>query len=234
VAEPGEAPLAPPSPREVAQRLETIGPNQRIALAVAIGLAVAWPLWPSMPFPYPLALGWVAGVGFFLASTAVVLSKATPDHMRARARRQDPLRPVIFSVVVAAAAVSFVALGFMLGQKANGETTPPRILVAGLAVVASWMLTHTVFALHYAHLYYGDAGRKGAQDRGGLAFPQEPTPDFWDFLYFSFVVGMTCQVSDVQVTSRHMRRLTLGHGVLSFLFNAVILALAVNFIAGAV
>jgi uncharacterized membrane protein len=219
-----------------ASPLIVIGPNQRVLLAAVVGVALVWSLWDALPFPYPLAIGWIVGVTFFLGSTAVVLAKATPDHMRARARKQDPLRAVLFSVVVAAAAVSFVALGFMLGGKAAGQMpTLPRIVVAGFAVLASWTLTHTIFALHYAHLYYGDdPARKGVQDRAGLLFPDEQVPDFWDFLYFSFVVGMTCQVSDVQVTSRHMRRLTLGHGVLSFLFNAVILALAVNFIAGAV
>jgi uncharacterized membrane protein len=100
-------------------------------------------------------------------------------------------------------------------------------------VVASWTVTHTVFALHYAHHYYGDGPAPGADDdRGGLAFPGEEPPDYWDFLYFSFVVGMTCQVSDVQVTSRAMRRMTLMHGVLSFFFNTVILALSVNLLAG--
>jgi uncharacterized membrane protein len=221
---------------EVPQSLNPVGPNQRILLAVVGGAGVAWSIWRRLPFPYPLIIGWIAGVALFLAVTAVILAKATPDRMRARARKQDPLRPVLLAIVVAAACASFVALGFMLGAKApGGMPVGPRILIAGLAVLASWTLTHTVFALHYAHLYYGDdPARRGVQDRGGLAFPTEPTPDFWDFLYFSFVVGMTCQVSDVQVTSRHMRRMTLSHGVLSFLFNAVILALAVNFIAGAV
>ena len=228
--------MARRSSRESLPALNVIGPNQRILLAVLIGALVTWPLWAALPFPYPLAIGWIVGVTFFLASTGVVLSNATPDHMRARARKQDPLRPLLFSVVIAAAAVSFVALGFMLGKDASGHVAiSVRILVAGLAVLASWLLTHTTFALHYAHLYYGDNPLlKGDQDRGGLKFPEERVPDFWDFLYYAFVVGMTCQVSDVQVTSRHMRRLTLGHGVLSFLFNAVILALAVNFIAGAV
>ena len=228
--------MARRSPSESLPSLEVVGPNQRILLAAIIGVLVTWSLWSSMPFPYPMAIGWIVGVTFFLASTAVILSKATPDRMRARARKQDPLRPLLFSVVVAAAAISFVALGFMLGQKgASGMGAGARILVAGLAVLCSWTLTHTMFALHYAHLYYGDDPLvEGEQDRGGLKFPDERVPDFWDFLYFSFVVGMTCQVSDVQVTSRHMRRLTLGHGVLAFFFNAVILALAVNFIAGAV
>lgn len=222
--------------RESLPPLSIIGPNQRILLAGIVGVLVTWPLWRALPFPYPLAIGWIVGVTFFLGITAAILAKATPGRMRARARKQDPLRPVLFSVVVAAAAVSFVALGFMLGKDATGRIAiGPRILIAGLAVLASWLLTHTIFALHYAHLYYGDDPlQKGEQDRGGLKFPDERVPDFWDFLYYSFVVGMTCQVSDVQVTSRHMRRLTLGHGVLAFLFNAVILALAVNFIAGAI
>ncbi|MGH6968769.1 MAG: DUF1345 domain-containing protein [Stellaceae bacterium] len=222
--------------RPAAVAAAVIGPNERLLIALAIGAVLSWAMWDRLPFPFSLAVGWIVGVTFFLAVTAFMVNKATPDHMRARARKQDPFRPVIFSVVVVAAVVSLFALGFMLEQKANGGmTTAPRILVAGLAVVASWTLTHTIFALHYAHLYYGDNPlEKGEQDRGGLKFPEEGTPDFWDFLYFSFVVGMTCQVSDVQVTSRHMRRMTLGHGVLAFFFNAVILALAVNFIAGAV
>ncbi|HYL31973.1 MAG TPA: DUF1345 domain-containing protein [Stellaceae bacterium] len=228
--------MARSSSPEVSPHLHVIGPNQRIVLAVVVGALVTWLLRTVLPFPYPLALGWIVGVTVFLVSRAVILSRATPDRMRARARRQDPLRPVLFSVVIVAAAVSLVALGFMLSAKAAGQlSTGPRIVVAGLAVLASWTLTHTMFALHYAHLYYGDNPlRKGVQDRGGLVFPDEPAPDFWDFLYFSFVVGMTCQVSDVQVTSRHIRRMTLGHGVLAFFFNAVILALAVNFIAGAI
>jgi uncharacterized membrane protein len=105
-----------------------------------------------------------------------------------------------------------------------------RIVLASLSMLASWTLTHTMFALYYAHHYYG-TGDADHADRGGLQFPGEPTPDYWDFFYFSFVIGMTCQVSDVQVGSRPMRRLVLIHGVLSFFFNAVILALAVNFLA---
>ena len=118
-------------------------------------------------------------------------------------------------------------------QKPNGATAP-HLVLAILAVATSWLLVHTMFALHYAHYYYGDdPSRAGDDERGGLAFPGGGPPDYWDFFYFSFVVGMTCQVSDVQVTSRGMRRLTLTHGVLSFFFNTGLLALAVNIIAGA-
>lgn len=154
--------------------------------------------------------------------------------LRRRVRQLDPRRWVILALIIAAATTSVFALGFTL-QKEPGETVVAlvtRLLLAGLTVVASWTVTHTTFALHYAHHYYGDGPAPGAADhRGGLAFPGGALPDYWDFLYFSFVVGMTCQVSDVQVTTRAMRRLTLLHGVLSFFFNTVILALAVNLLA---
>jgi len=181
-----------------------------------------------------LALAWLAGVVLFLALVALVVAGAKPEQLRRRARELDPRRWVITTLIIAAATVSLFALGFTL-QKVPNETEVAlltRLVLAGLTVAASWTLVHTTFALHYAHHYYGDGPAPGPQDdRGGLAFPGDEMPDYWDFLYFSFVVGMTCQVSDVQVTSRPMRRLTLLHGILSFLFNTVILALAVNLLA---
>jgi uncharacterized membrane protein len=100
-------------------------------------------------------------------------------------------------------------------------------------VALSWALLHTVYSLHYAHVYYGDID-PGKQFRAekGLEFPGKDEPDYLDFAYFSFVVGMTCQVSDVQVTSKRMRRLTLLHGIISFAFNTVILALLINTLSG--
>jgi uncharacterized membrane protein len=92
---------------------------------------------------------------------------------------------------------------------------------------------HTVFSLRYAHLFYRESGAAPSEGlAGGLAFPEEPEPDYLDFAYFAFVIGMTCQVSDVQITSRPIRHLALLHGVLSFAFNTVILALSVNIISG--
>ena len=180
-----------------------------------------------------IASAWVVGVAIFLALTAAVMVGASPERVRARVRQLDPRRWVVLAIIVAAASISLLALGLTL-QKAAGETAGAlalRLVVTGLTVVASWTLTHTVFALHYAHHYYGDVHGPAAADRGGLAFPGTELPDYWDFLYFALVIGMTCQVSDVQVTSRAMRRLTLMHGVLSFFFNTIVLALAVNLLA---
>ena len=100
-------------------------------------------------------------------------------------------------------------------------------------VFISWTTLHVIYAVHYAHIYYDPTERKDdGKVRGGLEFPGTKEPDYWDFVYFSFVVGMTCQVSDVQITARHLRHLATAHGVVSFFYNTVVVALAVNVVAG--
>jgi uncharacterized membrane protein len=228
----GRSPLR--SRKRLATALRRPYPALRLLVAVAAGAAMLAFLPRSMRDGERLALAWLGGVGVYLALVALVVAEATPEQLRRRARELDPRRWVITALIVAAATVSLFALGFTL-QKVPNESLAgllTRLTLAGLTVAGSWTLVHTTFALHYAHHYYGDGPAPGPQDdRGGLAFPGDELPDYWDFLYFSFVVGMTCQVSDVQVTSRAMRRITLLHGVLAFLFNTVILALAVNLLA---
>ena len=99
-------------------------------------------------------------------------------------------------------------------------------------IIGSWLLVHTIFAMHYAHEYYQDHQTQSECKAGGLAFPEDIEPDYWDFLYFSFVIGMTSQVSDIQITSRSMRRLSLLHSILSFFINTAIVAMSINIIAG--
>ena len=208
--------------------------GSRLLLCTVVGAMVFAALPETMRLPARLVSAWTAGVTLFLVLTVLVIADASPERVRRRARLLDERRWVILAIIVVAAGASLLALGFTL-QKEPHETAAvlaTRIILAGLTVIASWTLTHTMFALHYAHHYYGDGPEPGDDDRGGLAFPGGEAPDYWDFVYFAFVVGMTCQVSDVQVTSRAMRRMTLIHGVLSFFFNAIILALAVNLLAG--
>jgi uncharacterized membrane protein len=158
----------------------------------------------------------------------------TPPHkLRTRAQEQDVSRTVIFIFVVMAACAGLFAVGFLFfGNK--GVVHRPHfffhLLMSLIAVVSSWMLVHTVFGLRYAHTFYGDPdGPEGPlQHAGGLDFPGGRLPDYMDFAYFSFVIGMTFQVSDVQITSREFRKLVLLHGMLSFGFNTVILALTIN------
>ncbi|HET7593865.1 MAG TPA: DUF1345 domain-containing protein [Stellaceae bacterium] len=213
---------------------DLVAASGRLLFCAAVGAVVVGSLPDTLRLSIRLASGWVVGAALFLTITAFIIVGSSPERVRRRARLVDPRRWMILAIIVAAAAVSLVALGFTLQREAHetAAALAARLALAGLTVVASWTVTHTVFALHYAHHYYGDGPAPGADDdRGGLAFPGDELPDYWDFLYFSFVVGMTCQVSDVQVTSRPMRRMTLIHGVLSFFFNTVILALSVNLLA---
>jgi uncharacterized membrane protein len=203
-------------------------------LAIAVG-GVGFLLAPASLGPALRGTaGWVIGVAAFLGLTLLATSHCSLERIRARARALDERAWVILVLVVAAAAASFGALGFVLRKPPDGAgISALALFLAGLSVTASWLLVHTNFALHYAHVYYDDPEEAGDTDRGGLLFPGKASPDYWDFFYYSFVVGMTCQVSDVQVTSRSMRRLTLIHGIVAFFFNTGVLALAINILASA-
>lgn len=207
----------------------------RLLIGAIVGAAMGFAAEGVLRTPFRVAAGWIVAVTVYLVLTALVIGPAGPEQCRHYSRLQDPRRWIIMVMMVIAAGVSLLALGTSFAKAANetdvGLTL--RLVFAALTIIASWTLTHSVFGLHYAHHFYGDdETREGLQDRGGLQFPGNDAPDYWDFLYFSYVVGMTCQVSDVQVTSRGMRRMVLLHGVLSFFFNTFILALAVNFVAG--
>jgi uncharacterized membrane protein len=137
-------------------------------------------------------------------------------------------------LVLLAIAASIAAIFFLLQKpKDDGSPAALQVALAILTIVCSWFLTHVMFGLHYAHRFYRDDPSTPERDAtGGLNFPGTQEPTYWDFLYFSFVIGMTSQVSDVQVTSSAMRKLVLWHGVLSFAFYTIILALGINIVAG--
>ena len=118
-------------------------------------------------------------------------------------------------------------------KAATGGEPAVYLAMIVVTIILSWSLVHTVFTLHYAHGYYGPSADDDDTDGlvGGLEFPSEPRPDYWDFMYFSFVIGMTGQVSDVQVSGRMLRRLALIHGIVAFFFNTIILALTINIVA---
>jgi uncharacterized membrane protein len=166
-----------------------------------------------------------------LIFTWLTITFTPANRLRQRAREQDLSRMLIFIFVVLAACSSLFAVGFLLHTN-KAEQRPhlgTHLVISLYAVVVAWLLAHTVFALRYAHTFYGDDNDPATDTHaGGLQFPNEEKPNYMDFAYFSFVIGMTFQVSDVVITSRNMRRLVLLHGILSFGFNTVILALAIN------
>jgi uncharacterized membrane protein len=151
------------------------------------------------------------------------------ERIRAVAQRQDVGRTLIFIFVIIVACAALFAVAFLIRNgKPEERRLSIRLLLALATIVLSWLLMHAVFGLRYAHKYYDDDANRADKNAGGLKFPGDDLPDYRDFAYFSFVIGMTCQVSDVDVTLREMRRLVLLHGILSFGFNTVILALTIN------
>jgi uncharacterized membrane protein len=204
----------------------------RLLIAVVLGIAVSL----LVPAPLRLAMraviGWDAGILCYLVLILVMAARATPQSMRRRALREDATRWAFLTLMACAAWFSmFALLGILHEARGDGGHLAVELaLLAGATIILSWLLAHIAFAVHYAHDYYAD---REAKRPAGLIFPGKPdAPDYWDFLYFSLVVGMTCQVSDVQVATRFWRRLVLAHGVLAFLFNTVVLALSINILAG--
>lgn len=201
--------------------------HARFYLTGLLGVLV----WVVTPALNPAVRLTVAGDVFFasyLLTTGIQIAQSTTSSMRKRAFYEDEGMLVIFLMTVAAIAVSELAIFDLIHNE--GLPVRLRLGLAVLTVLLAWLTMHTIAAVHYAHVYYARANDPHDEDgdAGGLMFPGTPVPDFSDFLYYAFVVGMTAQVSDVQVNSRRMRRITLCHGVLSFLFNTVLLALAVN------
>jgi uncharacterized membrane protein len=212
--------------------LRNLQARPRLFLSVAIGVIAALLMPAGLGRALRLVISWDCGAATFLVLVIAMAAGATPESMRRRAAPEDEAGWVFLALVGSAAFFSmFAVLGLMRDAKAaGGPMSVAPALIAGITILLSWLFTHAVFAVHYAHNYFS---RPGANGKPPLDFPgEESDPDYWDFLYFSFVVGMTAQVSDVQVTTQYWRRLVLAHGLLSFLFNTVVLALSINLLAG--
>lgn len=167
----------------------------------------------------------------------IIILTCDPREVRKVASLEDSSRTLIFILVVSAAVVSLGAVIFLL--KSSKQATDPEVtshvLLSMASVVTSWWLVHTIFTMRYAHLYYStNPDNAGKKPLGGLQFPGEQEPDYLDFVYFSFVLGTTFQVSDVEISSRRIRRLALIHGLIAFAFNTAILALSINVVSGLV
>ncbi len=203
--------------------------HARLFAAILIG-AASLQILPLAWLPRERGIAaWDAGVCTYLLLIALLFALSPPTRMEANARAQETGEWTLFFLVLAGATASFVAIisefGAMKGV--TGAARTEKILFVAATLTLSWLLTQATFALRYAHEFYSRANPSDDID-GGLEFPGEPKPDYWDFLYFSAVLGMTFQVSDVQITSRKLRRLATLHGMLGFLFNTVIIALTVN------
>jgi uncharacterized membrane protein len=209
--------------------------RQLVALLPALGVgALAWPLRDMGTVATPLLIGWVVYCAIELAMAWFFALRLDAKATRRRARWNDPGAPMLFVLVTLAACASLVAVGMALraGRSLDDSARWALLGLMVLAIAGAWLLIQASFALHYARAYYRDPPGDPDADThaGGLQFPGGGEPDYLDFLYFAVNVGMAWQTSDVDVLDRRMRKLTLSHGLLSFGFNLLVLALAVSVI----
>jgi uncharacterized membrane protein len=204
----------------------------RFLIALAVGLAVFF-LVPIANLVPRILAGWNAGGWLYLVLVGIKMARAEIEGIKREAGIERESRIAVLLVVIIGSIVTMLALfaQLMAIKSEHGADRTLSISLSVMTIVLSWLLIHTVFALFYAHEFHteGHGGAKG--QGGGLDFPDDSTPDYLDFLYFSFVVGTTAQTSDVAVTSRAMRRVVMLHGILSFFFNTAVIALAVNIAA---
>ena len=175
-----------------------------------------------------LLIAWDTFAGLYLVLAYIMIFRCGLAHIRRNAALQDDGRFLILLMSALGAFASIAAIVFELGAS---NRSAPQLTLATLTIALSWATVHTIFALHYAHDYY-----RGAKP-GGLQFPsgdQHDHADYWDFVYFSFVIGMTAQVSDVGITDKIIRRTATVHGIISFVFNTALVALMVNIAASAI
>jgi uncharacterized membrane protein len=200
----------------------------RTFIAIAVGIVAFLLLPDSRRLVTRLVVGWDAFAALYLALAYSMMLRCDVGHIRRSAVLQDDGRFVMLLVTALGAFASLAAIVFELGAS---KGNPAGLILATVTIVLSWTVVHTAFSLHYAHEFY-----RGSKP-GGLQFPSGDTQveaDYWDFVYFSFVIGMTAQVSDVGITDRVIRRTATVHGIISFVFNTALLALMVNIAASAI
>lgn len=224
--------------RLIARTRRILAVRRRLLSGLAAG-TVVYLLLPLLARHGPLdptvraILAWDGGVAVYIGAMLSLLWIGTPESIAIHAERQQEGEWTIFWLIVAAVVFSFAAIlqAFAgISSLPHGQKSLHVTLVAG-TLFLSWLMTQVTFAFRYAHEYYArDKGGPGAD--GGLDFPGDTPPDYGDFMYFALVLGMTFQVSDVEITAPKLRRLAAVHGLLGFLFNTIILALTVNIAAG--
>jgi uncharacterized membrane protein len=208
-----------------------------LSLAIALGAVVGLAVPDSHAWLRRALVGWNAGVWVYLLGMAWLMTRADHHKVRDIAGRQDESAGLVLFTLVAGALLSLYAIVSELTRMDHmpADQVALRYAFTALTVIGSWLLVGVLFCFHYAHLYY-----RAPKDRLPLRFPEEDPqsggiePDYWDFLYFSFTIAVAVQTSDVAVTSRAMRKLVLGHSVLAFFFNLLILGLSINIAASLV
>ena len=208
--------LSLPLPRRIVHARPRLFACVVFAIVVGVLLPSGW------SSSIRLLTAWDSAVALYLILVAVVFLRNDGAHIKRNAVIQDEGKFVILIVTQIAA---FASLGAIVVELGGGHHTAVQLSIAPLTIALSWLVIHATFALHYAHEFYRST------PPGGLQFPGDDKPDYWDFVYFSLVIGMTAQVSDVDVVAKSIRRTAAAHGFISFVFNTLLLALMINIAA---
>ncbi len=214
--------------RKLPKPFRVIYARPRTFFAIAVGVIAFFLLPGSLRLVTRLLIGWDIFIALYLLLVYVMVLRSGLPYIRRNAILQDDGRFLIPLLTALGALASLAAIVFEIG---DGHRSALELEFATATVALSWAAVHTGFALHYAHEYY-----RGTKP-GGLQFPsgdQHEDADYWDFVYFSFVIGMTAQVSDVGITDKTIRRTATVHGIISFVFNTALVALMVNIAASAI
>jgi len=213
--------------RKMPKAVRVVYGRPRTFISILIGIVVFFFLPGTLRLVTRWLIGWDIFVAIYLVLAYIMMFRCGLAHIKRNAVLQDDGRFLILLVTGLGAFASIAAILLELGAEHRGAS---QLTLATVTIALSWAAVHTTFALHYAHDYY-----RGAKP-GGLQFPsgdQHDHADYWDFVYFAFVIGMTAQVSDVGITDKTIRRTATVHGIISFVFNTALLALMVNIAASA-
>jgi uncharacterized membrane protein len=200
---------------------------RRVTIAGAAGGLAFVLTWALVPWQVALLAGWDAAAALYVAWVWLSLRHKDAEVTRELATSEDSSRTAADFMLISASVANLVGVGFALLEASTKSGAVQAVItaIALLGVALSWIAVNTVFALRYAHLYYGDVP-------GGISFNDDDPPTYAEFAYLAFTIGMTYQVSDTAVTARPIRRSVLRHALLSYLFGVFVLAVTINFVAG--
>lgn len=226
----------PPAPWPIAT-FRAFRDRPRMIGAIGLGLAVALALYAvpnDLRWSTRCILAWDSAAGAFIVLMTLMMLDCDVDQIQARAAAQDEGRGLTLALSVISATTSILAIAaeLSLAKSDHGWVKALRVGLAFATICISWYFTHLIFALHYAHEYYSPDPHGPDPQRGGLGFPGKGAADYWDFVHFAVVIGVASQTADISFTSKALRRIGTIHGVLSFVFNTVVLALTINLLAG--
>jgi uncharacterized membrane protein len=232
-------PVDPPRPDRRWNALDPLRHRPRIYICAAVTVLVYLAIPPDLRTATRALLAWNVGALLFIGLVGWMIVRATEASIQARAAFEDENQWVLLAVGTAAACAALAAIVSELGAVKDlaGWNKGAHIALTAMTILSAWTFIHLLYAVHYAHEYYGDVyddSGNAVEDRKGLLFPGERNPSYGDFLYFAFVIGCASQTADVETISPAMRRTALVHGVVAFFFNTVILALTINIGAGLV